>query len=99
MRSAHITRRQAEALLDGLAADEDVFAVQEEEAMRVERDEVDRLVEEVDRDLAVAPLAESARGHLRGVRPARRARRRASRVRVRSLPVRGASGEPGGEVA
>jgi hypothetical protein len=63
MRSAHITRRQAEALLDGLDTD-DVFAVQEEVVMSSDRAELersaelDRMLEELDRELIAAERTE-----------------------------------------
>jgi hypothetical protein len=89
MRSAHITRRQAEAAFDGLDADEDVFALQEEVVMRAERAEIERLIESVELELASERLAESARVRLDGPRSASRARRRSERVALRSLPHRG----------
>lgn len=95
MRSAHITRRQAEAMTDGLDTD-DVFAVQEEVFMRSERVELersaetDRLLEQFERELIAAQRAEQARLRVvaTGQQGPRRSRRRADRVMLRSLPSR-----------
>ncbi len=89
MRQARITDPLA---VEALAAvsDETVSAVAREEAMATEVAEIDRLIDEVDRELAAQERAESLRvsrafGDARRVR---RARRRADRVALRALPGR-----------
>lgn len=89
MKTARITDQQA---IDAIAplADDLVFAVQEEEEMAVEVAYIDRLIDEVDRDLAAQERAEQVRLTHRftdQVR-ARRALRRAEREVLRTLPVR-----------
>lgn len=89
MRSAHISRRQAEATFDGLDMDEDVFAVQEDFEMRAEREEAARYVEEMERLLEL----ERRQAHYRVPRfndriGAQRALRRSESTVLRALPVR-----------
>lgn len=83
------TRRQVREWLD-LATDPDISAVQEEEAMRAQQDEIDRIVAEVDSELAAERRASAE--HLprvtRTPRRQRHANRRAGREVLRSLPVR-----------
>lgn len=82
-------------------ADDVVFAVQEEEEMAREVAEVDALFESVERELADDERTEQFRV-LRDCTDqvrARRARRRADRAAVRSLPVRLSAGPLGGEAA
>lgn len=96
MRPARISRRQAEASFDQTPGDDEVFAVQEGSLMSVELEavameseqEIDRLIEEVDRELAAEELAESARLRMdaRDARRPSRSRRRAGRAAVRKLP-------------
>jgi hypothetical protein len=101
MRFVRVADREAAEVLAWLT-DEDVCAVREEEDVAVERAEVDRLLEAVDRALLVAPVVESARLSLdhRDPHPYRRTRRRAGRAVVRSLPawLPGGAGD-GGEAA
>lgn len=81
-----------QAAMDVVAAlgDDVVFAVEKEEEMAKEIAEVDALLESVDRELVADERTETVRitrdtvGQVR----ARRARRRADRVALRSLPVR-----------
>lgn len=104
MESARITDRRAAEVLARLM-DEDICAAQEDEEMAAECAEVDRLLEEVDRELAESPLAESAQLALdrHDAQPHRRGRRRADRAVLRSLPHRlsapGEATDPGGEAA
>jgi hypothetical protein len=87
MRTAHISRRQAEASFDHAATEDEVFAVQREEDMRSERAEIDRLLDEVDRELASEQRTERARFAVDASdgQWVRRARRRSQRAAVRSL--------------
>jgi hypothetical protein len=82
MRSAHITRRQAEAAFDGL--DADVSALQGEVAVSFDRYqiEIDRLIEEVDRELAAEERTATVRliHSFTDRQRAQRACRRANRV-------------------
>lgn len=89
MKPVRITDQHAAEALAWLA-DDDVCAVQEEEAMAVERAEVECLLEEVDKALATDALNEGARLSLdrRDAHPYRRTRRRNERRRLRSLPSR-----------
>jgi hypothetical protein len=88
MRSAHITRRQAEAAFGGL--DADVSALQEGVAMRFDvdgRHGIDEVVESVELVLTAEEQAEMFR-FLHGFtdqRRARRTNRRAGRSALRSL--------------
>lgn len=89
MEFARIADRQARAAL-ALWSDEDITAVHEEEVMAVEVAYIDRLIDEVDRELVAQERAELVRMTRRftdQVR-ARRAHRRADRAAVRSLPRR-----------
>jgi len=83
------TDRQAREWLD-LVFDPDICAVQEVEDMYQERDEIDRIVAEVDSELAAERQA--ARAELprvdRSTRRQRHANRRAGREVLRALPVR-----------
>ena len=83
------TRRQVREWLD-LASDPDISAVEQEEAMRAEQDEIDRIVAEVDSELAAESRASAARlpRVSRSPRRQRHANRRAGREVLRSLPVR-----------
>lgn len=89
MKFARIADRQAAeavALLD----DEVVCAVAEEEAMAAEVAEIDRLIDEVDQELAVQERTEQvrvSRAFTDQVR-AQRSRRRADREVLRALPPR-----------
>lgn len=96
MRSAHITRRQAEAMTEGLDTD-DVLAVQEEVSMRFEREqvrfsaEVDQLLQDVEHKLVASEKI--ATGQMRyGTQRQRdnvqRSRRRSDKVALRRLPTR-----------
>jgi hypothetical protein len=95
MRSAYVTRRQAEAMTDGFDM-EDVFAVQEAVSMRFEREElrraaeVDRLLQDVEHKLVTAQRIEADRQRLNASdqQSPRRSRRRTDRVALRSLPMR-----------
>ncbi|ASR34033.1 hypothetical protein BAY61_02435 [Prauserella marina] len=100
MRSAHISRRQAEASFDGL--DADVFAVQDAAARASdytgytdEEREIDALIASVDEELAAATLAASVRvtHSFTDTRRAHRTNRRADRTVLRSLPTRFDLGE------
>lgn len=84
--------RQLAAALD-LAADPDISAVAEEEVMREERAEVDRLLEEVDRELARERATEEFRvsRSLVDARQARQSRRRAERVTLRNALLAGSA--------
>ncbi|HJQ48294.1 MAG TPA: hypothetical protein VJ870_18525 [Amycolatopsis sp.] len=89
MRSAHISRRQAEAHFDGLDDDYDAFAFQEHEGLRAERDEIERYVEDMERALAREEREALSRVPRFNDRSrVRRAHRRADRTTLRSLPVR-----------
>lgn len=98
MRTAHTSRRQAEASFGYVATEDEVFAVQqgavmgfEHEAVAIESEwEIDRLLEEVDRELVAEERAEGVRLLLdvTDQRRPRRARRRAERVALRALPTR-----------
>jgi hypothetical protein len=89
MRSAHISRRQVEAMYEGLDDDFDVFAVQEDEIMRTERAEVDRYVEETERLLAQEQRESQYRlGRFNDASRLRRAHRRADRSVLRLMPAR-----------
>jgi hypothetical protein len=89
MRSAHISRRQVEAMYDGLDDDFDVFAVHEDEIMRAERAEVDRYVEEMERQLAHEQRESQYQVPRFNDRSrVQRALRRADRTVLRSLPTR-----------
>jgi hypothetical protein len=103
MKFVRITDRRAAEVLACLM-DETVSAVQQDEQMAAECAEVERLLEDVNRELAESLLAESAQLALdhRDPRPSRRNRRRTDRAVLRSLPHRlSPSGEatPGGEAA
>lgn len=88
MKSARITDRHAAEALVWLA-DDDISAVQKEEAMAAEVAEIERLLEEIDRELVAAERAERVRVSRRFTDQVRaqRAKRRAARVAVRSLPA------------
>ncbi|TKG67529.1 hypothetical protein [Prauserella endophytica] len=93
MRSAHISRRQAEASFDGMDADlDDVFAVQADVARLADADELAdayELLDRLDRELAAASHAALVRApRFTDPRRAGRSRRRANRVVLRSLPTR-----------
>lgn len=97
------TRRQVREALD-LAADPDIAAAYREDAMRAERDELDQIMAEVDRELATEARTETRRidRAWMGERHARRAARRAEHAVIRSLPVRldaAAWADLGGEAA
>ncbi len=83
------TGRQVREWLD-LVFDPDICAVQEEDEMRAEREEIDRIVAEVDGELVAerrafaAPLPRVTRSPRRQ----RHANRRAGREVLRALPVR-----------
>jgi hypothetical protein len=89
MRSAHITRRQAEAAFGEL--DADVSALQQEVATALELSfEIDRVVEVVDLELTAEEQAAMVRflHDFTDTRRAHRTRRRASREMLRALPGR-----------
>lgn len=95
MRSAHITRRQAEASFDGL--DADVSAVQAAAVIGLdyldttgEEREIDALIASVDRELAAEAETAIARvtHSFTDARSAHRTSRRAGRTVLRSLPAR-----------
>lgn len=89
MRSARISRRQAEAMCDGLVDDYDVLAVQEDIAMLLERDEIDRYLDDVERSLEQEAREAHDRVPRFNDRPrAERAHRRADRAVLRALPSR-----------
>ncbi|GAA5128868.1 hypothetical protein [Haloechinothrix salitolerans] len=71
-------------------SDETVSAVEREEAMAAEVAEIDRLIDDVDRELAAQERTEAVRVSraFTDVRQVRRARRRADRVALRTLPGR-----------
>lgn len=93
MDAQQMTRRQVREWLD-LASDPDVFAVQEEVGMPSPDGygaaEVDRLLAEVDRELAADARTEARRVNRKfsDERRARRAARRSEHAVVRALPVR-----------
>ncbi|WP_435120166.1 hypothetical protein [Amycolatopsis thermoflava] len=91
MRSAHLSRRQAEASFDGIDTDyEDVFAVQAHAVQFNDASELADaadLLEEIDRELAAASIAALMRApRFTDARRAGRSRRRANRTTLRSLP-------------
>lgn len=95
MRSAHITRRAAEASFDGM--DVDVSAVQAAAATALDymdyTDEergIDALIASVDRELATAMAAATMRvtHTFTDARRANRSHRRTGRTVLRSLPSR-----------
>ncbi|PXY17090.1 hypothetical protein BAY59_36565 [Prauserella coralliicola] len=93
MRSAHISRRQAEASFDVLDAEfDDVFAVQADVARLADADELADaydLLDAMDRELAQASHAALARApRFTDPRRAGRSQRRADRAVLRSLPTR-----------
>lgn len=93
MRSAHISRRQAEAQFDGVDVEYDeVFAVQSRAACLADADEligVVDLLDEIDDELEAAARAALSRVP-RFTDPCRagRSRRRSDRAVLRSLPAR-----------
>jgi len=89
MRQVRITEPLAAEAVAAVS-DEFVSAVQEEEEMAAEVAEVDRLIDEVDRELAVQERTESVRltRTFADARRSRRARRRAGREALRALPGR-----------
>jgi len=92
MKFARITDPLAVEVVAAVS-DETVSAVEREEAMAAEVAEIDRLIDEVDRDLAVQERTESVRitrDTTDQVR-ARRARRRAEGELLRALTSRGAA--------
>lgn len=105
MRAAHVTRRQAEALLDGFDTDDvlPVQAVQQEIAMWREREqlresaEVDRLLLEAEHKLASEQKIVAGQ-HTFGWRSSRRSRQperhRPETVTLRKLPPREVSTDP-----
>ncbi|PXY26733.1 hypothetical protein BAY59_19000 [Prauserella coralliicola] len=96
MRSAHISRRQAEAQFAGMDADyDDVFAVQAHVAQHAdavelaELAEVHALLDELDAELEAAEHAALIRvPRFTDPQRAGRSRRRSERSALRSLPVR-----------
>lgn len=88
MRSAQVSRRFAEALLEEGAAFDDVLAAQESLSMRCERDEVERYIEDMERALAQERReAHYSVPRFNGKAAAGRAVRRAVREKVRALPT------------
>jgi len=89
MRQVRITDPLAAEVVAAVS-DETVSAVQEEEAMAAEVAEIDRLIDEVDRELAAQERTESLRLTRRftDARRMRRARRRADHEVLRTLPTR-----------
>lgn len=89
MKFARINHPQASAVLAELG-DELVSAEREEAAMAAEVAEIDRLVDEVDRELTQQERIESVRltRTFADTRRVRRARRRADREALRALPGR-----------
>lgn len=91
------TRRQVQEWLD-LATEPNIFAAHEEDTMAADapypdqytEPEVDRIIAEVDRELAAEARIETLRVNrdFLDERHARRAARRAERAVVRSLPMR-----------
>lgn len=93
MRTAHLSRRQAEASFDGIDTEyEDVFAIQAgavQYADAVELADVADLLDKVDRQLAAARTAALIRApRFTDPRRAGRSRRRSDRATLRALPVR-----------
>lgn len=89
MRSAKISRRRVEALLGETADPDELFAVQETLAMRAEREEVARYIEDMERALELERRqAHHSVPRFNGRVPAERIRRRVERTVVRSLPSR-----------
>ncbi|MEU4672441.1 hypothetical protein AB0F91_31810 [Amycolatopsis sp. NPDC023774] len=89
MRSAHISRRQAEAAFDG--TDEfDVLAVQDAAARASDRRDLEDAAEELELYLAATEVAamHDFLHDFRDQRGAGRRQRRAGRTVLRSLPVR-----------
>jgi hypothetical protein len=113
MRTGYTTRRQAEAAFDGLDADEeDVSARQDSWAATLDtvelghppdqEAEIDRLLAQVDHELAAELRTESYRTtrEFTDQRQAHRAHRRAARLALRSLPTQlDAADSPEGEAA
>ncbi|MGH3631233.1 MAG: hypothetical protein ACRDRL_27795 [Sciscionella sp.] len=89
MEFVRITDQQARDVLWPVL-DADISAVRQEEEMVRERAEVDRLVEDVDRELVAERRAELSRLALdvSDGQWARRMRRRSERAVLRSLPTR-----------
>lgn len=89
MKFARITDPLAAEVVAAVS-DETVSAVHEEEAMAAEVAEIDRLIDEVDRELAAQERTESVRVSraFPDARRMRRARRRADRELLRALPQR-----------
>lgn len=103
MRQARITDPLAVSAVAAVS-DETVSAVEREEAMAAEVAEIDRLIDEVDRELAAQECTESVRltRAFTDARRMRRARRRADREALRTLPTRldvPAAGAVGSEAA
>jgi len=92
MRQVRITDPLA-AQAVAAVSDETVSAAHEEELMAAEVAEIDRLIDEVDRDLAAQERTESVRitREVTDQVRARRARRRANRELLRALTSRGAA--------
>lgn len=88
MKFARINHPHASEVLAALG-DDVVSAVEKEEAMAAEVAEIDRLIDEVDRDLAAQERTESVRltRTFADARRVRRARRRADREVLRALPT------------
>lgn len=86
MRTGRINDPQARAALD-LATDLDICAAQNEEDRLMERDEIDRLIEEVDRELANEARAVTVRlsRSFTDATRARRAERRAMREQLTAM--------------
>ncbi|PRX43846.1 hypothetical protein B0I33_1139 [Prauserella shujinwangii] len=89
MKTGQITDRQAREVVD-LAVDVDVCAAQEVDVRYAERDEIERLIEEVDREIAAEQRTASVRlsHEFTDQRRAWRSVRRAEREALRSLPAR-----------
>lgn len=92
-------RRVTEALIPQL--DTDIAAVAEEEAAAAEVAEIDALVEEAEREWAIAEQRETVRVSrvFTDQTRARRARRREDRTVLRTFPVRFGVPDVTGEVA
>lgn len=73
-----------------LADQDDISLTRQEEAMFAELEEIDRLLESVDRELATERAEEGVRLWLDAAPPARarRTRRRSERAALRALPTR-----------
>lgn len=104
MRSAHTSRRQAEASFDGIDADyDDVFAVQADSVgyrSAAELADVVDLLDEVERELAAANVAAMIRApRFTDPRRAGRSRRRTHRATLRALPTALAVVDLDGEAA